>query len=346
MSVRKFIFSRYFLKQLVIAVSLSVVLIWAALKMLDLYTMRGQLILVPDLEYYPAEEAAAILADMNLRHVINDSIFDSTREPGSVALQDPLPGSGVKRNRTVYLTTVALLPEMVPMPDLVDLSSRQAIAVLETHGLKVGRIEFRPDIARNAVLEQLFNDGHIEAGAPVAKGTAIDLVLGEGLGENITIVPFVFGMTPAEAARTLVSASLNVGEESFSGDITTNPRVYKQTPHPLDGHVYLQAGSTVNLTYRSDDAFDFESYLVELLSVPLPYLIGKTPDEVRIILEKQDLIVGRESFLHGASRDNAVVVRQDPPFEEDAIIQKGEAINVWYEPEEEIEAEDPNDFIE
>ena len=346
MSLRQFIFSKHFLKQLVYAVSLSVILVWGALKLLDLYTLHGRMILVPDLENLQAEEAKDMLSDKDLRWFVNDSIFDNTREKGSVALQDPAPGTEVKRNRTVYLTTVAVLPEKVPMPDLIDLSRRQAVAMLETHGLAVGRIEYRPDIARNAVLEQKYNEGAIEPGSPIAKGTAINLVLGEGLGENIAIVPFIVGMTPEEAARTLISASLNMGTEVFMGDSTENPRVYIQEPDPLDEPAYLQAGSAVDVFYRSADVFDFEAYLEELLSVPVPFLIGKNPDEIRVLLESQDLEVGLEVFEDGASRENAIAVRQDPEYDEEERIPKGEAVDIWYEPFEDLEYEEINDFIE
>lgn len=342
MTLWQFIISKHFLKQVIIAASLSVVIIWVALKALDFYTLHGHSITVPDLSGHLAEDAKAVLVDKSLRYVINDSIFDNTREPGSVVMQDPLPGTEVKRNRTIYLTIVAVLPEMVPMPDLTDLSRRQAMALLETHGLTVGRIEYRPDIARNAVLEQKFKDGVIEPGAPIAKGTAIDLVLGEGLGENIAIVPLVIGMTPEDAARTLISASLNVGAEVFMGDTTPNPKVYLQEPDPIDETVYLQAGSMVDLFYRSADDFDFEAYLEELLSVPIPYLTGKTPDEVRLLLESKHLVVGAETFEQGATRENAIATRQEPEFEEGIIIPRGETVNIWYEPLEEIQNDDIN----
>lgn len=346
MSLRQFILSRVFLKHLLFAASLSVIIIWGALKVLDIYTLHGRTIKVPVLEGYHPEVAGALLTEKNLRYVVIDSVFDNTRERGTVALQDPVPGTEVKRNRTIYLTTVAVMPEMVPMPDLTDLSRRQAVTLLETHGLRVGRIEYRPDIARNAVLEQKFNDGIIEAGAPVAKGTSIDLVLGEGLGENITVVPFVIGMKPEEAARTLIRASLNVGEEIYMGESSENPKVYLQEPDPLEKPVYLQAGSMIDLFYRSADDFDFEAYLVELLSVPVPRLIGKTPDEVRILLEGQELEVGLEVFEDGATRENAVVSKQEPIFEEGVKIPRGESIDIWYEPAEVIEIEDINESYE
>lgn len=346
MSFWRFILSRHFLKHLVLAASLSIVIVWVVLRMLDVYTLHGHRIEVPDLEGHLLEDAKDLLLEKRLRYVVNDSIFDSSREPGSIALQDPAPATEVKRNRTIYLTTVAVLPEMVPMPDLTDLSRRQAMSLLETHGLTVGRIEYRPDIARNAVLEQKYKDGIIEPGSPVAKGTSIDLVLGEGLGENIAIVPFVIGLSPAEASRTLISASLNVGREIFMGDSTENARVYIQEPDVVNETIYLQAGSSVDLFYRSDDVFDFEAYIEKILSVPIPYLIGKTPDEVRMMLENNKLEVGRETFENGATRENAIAIRQEPEYETGVIIPRGQEVNIWYEPAEVFDNDDINELFE
>lgn len=332
MSVWRFILSKHFGRQLVFAAAIGVAVIWGSLKLLDLYTLHGRSITVPVLAELSAEEASEILSSMHLRYVINDSIFDNDLEPGSVASQDPSPGTEVKRNRTIYLTTVAVLPEMVPMPDLTDISLRHAISMLETHGLTIGQIEYQPDIARDVVLKQKFNEGLIEPGTPVEKGTAIDLVLGEGLGENITIVPLVIGMARDDAIRALNRAGLNVGEIILMDDSDEQIKVYLQDPDPLDEAQYLQAGSTVDLYFRSAEIFDFDKYLDQLLSVPIPRLLGLTPAEAADLLEENELEVGMEVFEEGAGRENARVYRQEPEHQEGMIIPKGQSINIWYKP--------------
>ena len=341
MSAWDFIFTKVFLRQLAFAAALSVVIIWGALKMLDLYTLHGRTIEVPELQGYQKDEATEILEAHNLRYVINDSIFDEELDKGSVARQNPAPGTEVKRNRTIYLTTVAVLPEMVPMPDLVDLSRRQAISILETHGLVVGQLEYQPDIARNAVLKQKYKDGAIEPGTLVEVGTPIDLVLGEGLGENIAIVPMVLGMTPDQAIRTLNNASLNVGDETYMDEEANEEvKVYLQEPNPVEEPKYLEAGSEVDLYYRSTTEFDFEEYMEQLLSVPIPDLRGMTPQQVEARLERLSLELGLETFDDGSTRENARVYRQEPAYEEGMIIRKEGTIDVWYRPADETDNED------
>ncbi len=346
MSFWKYLFSWSFLRQVLIAGAVGVAIIWGSLKFLDLYTLHGRTITVPDLEGYTLNEAQEILSDRNLRFVINDSIYDQEKDPGTIAWHNPDPGTEVKRNRTIYITKVALMPEMVEMPDLTDLSRRQAITILETHGLNVGQLSYQPDIARDAVLKQKYKDGIIEAGTPVEVGTSIDLVLGEGLGENITIVPLVIGMERDEAIRTLNRVGLNIGEEVLMDENEENIKVYLQDPDPLDETQYLEAGSSVDLFFRSTDEFDFEEYLEQLLSVPMPDLVGMTPEAVEDTLQKLELELGMEVFEEGAEKDNARAYRQKPEYQEGMIIQKGESMDVWYEKTEPVENDTSEDASE
>lgn len=330
MKFREFFRSKLFLRQLLYACAATIVIMWVSLKLLDIYTHHGRTIAVPDLQGLFEPEARKVIRDHQLRYVINDSVFYDEGVKGSIFSQDPAPGSEVKKGRTIYLTKIAMMPEMVAMPDLNDLSYRQAIAMLNAYGLKAGGLEYRPDIARNAVLQQKYNNGTIEPGTLVAKGTNIDLVLGEGLGENVVMVPILLGLTKEEATEALQAATLNVGNSFYLDDEEENVRVYKQHPDPLTRKEYLQAGSSVDLYYRSPEEFDFETYLKEQLTVPIPLLFGKTPEEARLTLEVYDLELGEEVFEGQIDENNARVFRQDPDYEEESMIQKGTKINLWY----------------
>ena len=332
MNIWEFVRSKLFFRHLLYAMAAAIVIMWGSLKLLDIYTHHGRTITVPDLEGLFEADVKQILEENNLRYVINDSVFDDSGVKGSILMQDPVPGTEVKRGRTIYLTMVAMMPEMVPMPNLIDFSLRQAISMLTAYGLKSGQLEYRPDIARNAVLQQLFNDGPIEPGTPVAKGTSIDLVLGEGLGDNMVGVPVLLGMSLEEATRELHAATLNVGNMFYLDEEETGALVYQQQPDPLSRRQYLQAGSSVDLYFRSPAEVDFEAYLAEMLTVAVPMLFGKTPEEARAMLEEYDLEVGDEVFEDGAHEAEALVYRQEPDYEQDVMIKKGSRVNLWYRP--------------
>lgn len=330
MNFREFVRSRLFIRQLLYALAAAIVIMWVSLKLLDLYTHHGRTIAVPDLEGLFEPDVRQIVRDARLRYVINDSVFDDTGVKGSILSQDPAPGTEVKKGRTIYLTMVAMMPEMVPMPNLIDLSLRQAISILTAYGLRSGQLDYRPDIARNAVLQQKYNQGSIEPGTLVAKGTAIDLVLGEGLGKNMVSVPMLLGKSREEAIRELHAATLNVGNEFFLDEEETGVMVYQQQPDPLLRRQYLQAGSSVDLYYRSPQLFDFETYLEGQLTVPIPMLFGKTPEEARLLLEELGMEVGEEVFEGNVAEAEARVYRQEPEYDQDAMIKKSTPMRIWY----------------
>lgn len=255
MSFFSFIKSRFFWRHTLIAVVLTIVLIWVSLRLLNIYTRHGSYITVPNLKGLSIASLDDFASENDIEYIINDSLYDYSLTKGTVAMQDPLPGTKVKKDRKVYLTVVALKPEQVNMPNLVDLTMRQAAAMLETYGLKIGSLTYVPDIAHNAVLRQKYKGADIKEGTLVEKGSRIDLVLGKGEDTESTGVPDLFGKKQSQASELLQKASLNIGNEIFlDGNDTTTARVFKQKPGPNSS---IQYGGTVDLWYRSDKKFDF-----------------------------------------------------------------------------------------
>lgn len=66
------------------------------------------------------------------------------------------------------------------MPDLRDLSLRQAQSMLESSGLKMGKLLFIKSFDEDAVQNQLFLNKVIAPGTKIEKGSAIDLQVGMG----------------------------------------------------------------------------------------------------------------------------------------------------------------------
>jgi eukaryotic-like serine/threonine-protein kinase len=140
MSLFKFIKSRYFWIHLGLMFGVGIILLWLSLKFLDLYTSHGQQIKVPDFKGLSIGDLEKFADDHDLRCIIIDSVFDLSLKKGIVVMQDPAAGTKVKDNRMVYLTVVAQKPERTSMPELLDLTLRQATAMLESYGLKIGNL--------------------------------------------------------------------------------------------------------------------------------------------------------------------------------------------------------------
>jgi beta-lactam-binding protein with PASTA domain len=109
---------------------------------------------------------------------------------------------------------------------------KNAQLILKSYDLVVGQIQLVPDLAQNAVLKQLVNGKEIAPGAPIAKGTKVDLVVGDGQGNQEFAVPNLVNMPQDEATTLLVGQGLQVGEvfEQAAEDGQAPGTVVRQRP--------------------------------------------------------------------------------------------------------------------
>jgi beta-lactam-binding protein with PASTA domain len=181
MSLKNFLKSKTFAKQLAIAVGIIIIVVFAALKWLDSTTNHGQEIPVPNLAKMSVEKAGATLESIDLGYVVLDTVdFNKDYPAYSVVQQDPLPNVSVKENRKVYIKVNAGGYNDIRMPDLVQKTYRQALPTLKAAGLEEGKITYKPYLAKDVVLEMSQNGKKLKAGDMVKKASTIDFVLGDG----------------------------------------------------------------------------------------------------------------------------------------------------------------------
>jgi beta-lactam-binding protein with PASTA domain len=77
--------------------------------------------------------------------------------------------------------------------------------------LKIGDTTFKPDFAKNAVLEQWYNGMQIDPGTKLRKGSVVSLVLGDGVGKREFAVPDITGMTFCTAREMLEEYGIIMG---------------------------------------------------------------------------------------------------------------------------------------
>lgn len=253
----KFLFSKVFIINLLIAIVLLGGGLYFTLEYLDDYTLHGQTLEVPNLEGKEFEGLSEIINGKEFTPILSDSIYLKGIESGTVVDQDPKAGKTVKQGRKLYLTVAAKQPPKVTMPELVDLSLRQATSLMETYGLQVGELIYRPDFCENCILEQKINDEPVEAGARIDGASTIDLVVGQGLSSEMTPVPSLIGVTHEQAKLLLTNSFLNSGGADFDETIITaedsaNAIVYRQLPEYSEEEPTVQMGSTVFIYLTTD----------------------------------------------------------------------------------------------
>lgn len=256
MSVKEFIFSKLFLKHLSLAVAIAFMVVILLVLGLNIYTRHGQAREVPDFFGKTLDESVMTAKKSRMKITVIDSVYTTVVPKGCVAEQNPKPGFKVKKRRTIFLTINAFSPEMVAMPNIVDMSLRQAIAVIESSGLAMGSLRYKPDLSVNVVLQQIYNGKEIAEKDSLQKGSLIDLVLGKGLSNQRTAVPDLTGMLLEPARNRILETSLNLGTYIFDSSILTagdslNAFVYKQNPD-FKENATLQLGSSIYLWLTVD----------------------------------------------------------------------------------------------
>lgn len=221
-------------------VNLLVVLATAALLYILFFlslgplTRHGSEVKVPNVMNQNIQNAKKTLEGMGFE-VLIDSAYEPKQKALIVLAQQPEVGSTVKEGRTIFITVNKKEPPMTPMPNLVGLSYRSAEMILKNNKLVVGDTTFKPDIAKGAILEQLFKGLAIRPGQMVPQGSRISLVIGDGLSNNQINMPDVIGMVYPEAIAIMSGTGLQY-IPVFEGDITDSSSaiIYKQLPAPLN----------------------------------------------------------------------------------------------------------------
>jgi beta-lactam-binding protein with PASTA domain len=181
MSLRKFLTSFTFFKNLFFALVIVVVFLVAFVKFLDFSTNHGEEITVANLSKMKLEVAEEKLDEEGLEVFLLDTVeFRPEFPPYTIVEQDPIAGSKVKDGRKIYVKLNAGGYAMVTFPDLKNKTFRQAANALRALGLVEGELKYVPDLAKDIVLEVSYNGKPVKAGDKLMKNSKIDFVLGDG----------------------------------------------------------------------------------------------------------------------------------------------------------------------
>lgn len=237
--------------RLLFACGIFVLLIAIVALILNLYTNHGAKVLVPDFKTLTMEEADGLASSHSFELQIVDSVYLPEKKKGTIVEQTPKPGSSVKDGRIIFITVNMTNAEKIKMPDLVNTSLRQAETMIQSYGLRLGRIKYQPDVAKDYVLAQLINGRNIKKGTLIERGTKIDLVLGLGQDDaSETTVPQLVGLSYTEALAQIRSAGLKPGGVIYDAAIKTEDDssaalIWKQFPESDESLV--PAGSIIDI---------------------------------------------------------------------------------------------------
>ena len=180
-----FLKSKLFLKNLAVAIVIIVLFFWGAVKFLDVYTRHGQFTKLPDFSKKALTDVEKTLKGQNLNYIIIDSSYNATLPPHTVINQIPYPGAHVKKHRNVYLYITTATAPLVEMPNVVDVPMANAQLMLQSSGLKVGKISRKNDICVGCVLKATYKGKDIQAGDKIPQGSTINLIVGKNALDSL-----------------------------------------------------------------------------------------------------------------------------------------------------------------
>ena len=170
---------------ILVSIGVFIIICVAALFVLDSYTRHGTEVVMPDFTGANLNELLSKEDANDYIFVVSDYLYDNKNSAGIVLKQDPHVGEMVKKGRKVYVTVSSDKPPKVIMPQLQDVSLRQAEIMLRAIGLNVGPTIFKPSPYENAVLEQFYKGRIIKPGTEISMGDTVTLVV----GKNPEILP-------------------------------------------------------------------------------------------------------------------------------------------------------------
>ncbi len=177
----QFIKSKIFLVHIGLAIAALVLVSFLALQWLKESTHHGEFVEVPDLSKLSVMEMREVIEDANLRYEVLDSAnFNPDYPRFSIIEQNPPAGNKVKQNRKIYVTVNPSGYRKVTVPNVIQVTRRNATSMLKAVGLDVQRVTYIDELGKDMVYYIRFKGKNINAGDKLPKTSKIELVCGNG----------------------------------------------------------------------------------------------------------------------------------------------------------------------
>ncbi len=239
------------------------------------YTNYNEGLTVPDVTKISLEEATAILEDYGLRYEVADRRAHASYPADYIIDQTPSANQIVKPNRKIYLTVNTAVQPKAVVPNLVNMSFRNAQIQLENYGLTLGTVSYESNRFRNTVLWQSLSPRDT-----VAKGSVVDIIISDGLGDRIVTVPEIVGLRLPEAQQKLRQSGLRVDEIRFQPSRDTLPNTILDYIPKVNE---IREGETLTLVvserFDMQEASETGAVNVDTISVPPPDTTSLTPPD-------------------------------------------------------------------
>jgi beta-lactam-binding protein with PASTA domain len=176
-----FLRSKVFLIQIGLAVVVTIILSLLALQWLKSSTNHGEFVEVPDLAKLSVMEMRQVIEEADLRYEVLDSAnFNPNYPRFSIIEQNPPAGNKVKQNRKIYVTVNPSGYKKVTVPQIIQVTQRNASSMLRAVGLDVERVTYIDQLGKDMVYYVKHKGKAIKPGDRLSKTSKVELVCGNG----------------------------------------------------------------------------------------------------------------------------------------------------------------------
>ena len=254
----RFIFSKFFWINFILALLALYVIFYLTMRNLDSYTNHSVKLKVPNLKGIQLSEIDDSLKLLEVEYKIRDSVYSDDYPMGMIIQQDPLPHSEdfpnyIKPNRTIYLTIVKKQEIYKTIPDLLTNVTSKNIgkSKLETLGFKV-ELELKDHKDKDKVLELRYEDEVLKTGKKLVKGSTIKLIFGSGDKGKPIELPDFKGMNIYLATQKAREIGIELEVQYYDTVLSIRDSnfavIYSQYPDPLiNKKSVISIGSVVTI---------------------------------------------------------------------------------------------------
>ena len=173
--------SKSLTKQIFLMVSVVFIVFFLAYNLLMIYTKHNRYIEVPNLSGLNLDDAIDVLKKNRLKYEVLDSSKFFAEIPNySVISQIPLDKELVKKNRKIYLNVNPRNFQKVSLPNVIQITKRNAESILTALGFQVLEYNYVDNIGKDMVLDVLYEGEKILPGQKIPMNSALSLILGNG----------------------------------------------------------------------------------------------------------------------------------------------------------------------
>lgn len=294
---REITFLQSWVRTLLIAVAISIIILLVVMITLNNYTRHGERYALAS--FVGFDVPSAQLSDsINLRLEVTDSIYVESLSPGEIIEQRPKAGSYVKSGRRVTLKINTYRPKNVVIPYVAGYSLRQAINRLTDNNIEVDKIIYQKDLATNNILKQEYNGTVVKSNSNLTVPIYSKVTLYAGLSDSNArlTVPQLTGRKYMDVLSDLHKEGFNteiIQSESLNRGYLGQCFIEAQSPV---ADTKVQYGTTIKLKLINDE----DEAIRSLRALEkLDKQIAKTEKELKEVLVKDSI-----NNLEQAKRDS------------------------------------------